>query len=222
MRIVTSIGPGRIERQQFCIASWLNMGCSVTSVQSVGETEKLQHLFPEVTFTETNLVGDVFNRRHSVRIKALLDQAKRHNILILNSDIEIRSTIEDFTARWSNPEPNVLKLGVRWDEDPITKELTMLRWGIDAFLITPRIVTRLEDIGMTMGCPAWDYWIPIFLYNQCGYGVVTNKQPELIHEVHSKNWSDKEYKIGLRLLARHCGTGQKESSMLIKQLTQRV
>jgi hypothetical protein len=198
------------------------MGCSITSVQTAGEAEKLQPLFPDVRFVETNLVGDKFRRPHSVRISALLKEAKRGNILILNSDIEVRSNIEDFINRWSDPEPNVLKLGIRWDEDPVTKQLTLLKWGIDAFLITPKIAEHLDDIGMTMGCPAWDYWVPIHLYNHCGYGIVTNKQPELIHEDHPKNWSGAEYKIGLSLLTKQSGLGQKEQSTQIRHLTQRI
>lgn len=221
MRIITSIGPNRIERQQFCINSWLNIGCSVTSVQSQGEAELFQPLFPDVTFTETNLVGDRFKKPKLVRISALLQQARQSPALILNSDIEVRSTQEDFEKRWSTPEPNTLKLGIRWDENPTTKELTLLKWGIDAFLITPRIVDRLVDIGMTMGCPAWDYWIPIHLYEQCNYQIVTHKHPELIHEDHPKNWGREDYRIGVSILRRHTGLSEKESAILIRKLTVR-
>lgn len=221
MQIVTSIGPNRVERQQFCINSWLNIGCSITSVQSRGEAETLQPLYPNVTFVETDLVGDTFNRPRSVRISALLQQAVSNTILILNSDIEVRSTEEEFKARWATPEPNTLKLGIRWDEDPNTKELTLLKWGIDAFLITPRIASLLDDIGMTMGCPAWDYWIPIHLYENCNHQIVTHKHPELIHENHPKNWSKTEYRIGLKILTKATGLSERQSSTLIRKLTVR-
>jgi hypothetical protein len=221
MQIVTSVGPSRIQRQQFCINSWLAVGCSVVSVQSQGETETLQPLFPDVTFVETNLVGDTFNRPKSVRISALLAQAVERPVLILNSDIEVRSTEAEFIERWSTPEPNTLKLGIRWDEDPETKELTLLKWGIDAFLITPRIASMLDDIGMTMGCPAWDYWIPIHLYANRNHQIITHKHPELIHENHPKNWFKTEYRIGLSILTKATGLSERESSTLIRKLTVR-
>jgi hypothetical protein len=221
MRIVTSIGPNRIERQQLCINSWLGIGCSVTSVQSEGEAELFQPLFPDVEFTETDLIGNVFRKPKLVRIHALTQQATSGPVLILNSDIEVRSTKDEFYSRWSTPAPNVLKLGIRWDENPTTKALTLLKWGIDAFLITPKIAGRLQDIGMTMGCPAWDYWIPIFLYEMCNYSIVTHKHPELIHEDHPKNWSGTDYRIGVSLLKKHTGLSERESSMLIRKLTVR-
>lgn len=221
MKIVTSIGPNRIERQQKCIASWEAIGCSVTSVQSQGETALLQPLFPNVTFTETNKVGDKFRRPKSVRVCELFKQAQRCNVLVLNSDIEIRSTKEDFDKRWANPEFDELKLGIRWDEDPITGNIELLKWGIDCFLITPRIAARIDDIGMTIGCPAWDYWLPITLHTQYNYKIITNKQPELIHEIHEKNWSDKEYRIGVRLLSTACSMPSKDASLLIRKMTGR-
>ncbi len=221
MKIVTSISPKRIERQQKCIASWEAIGCSITSVQSQGEAAILEPLFPNVSFTETDKVGDVFGRRKSVRVCELFKQAERSNIIVLNSDIEIRSTKEDFEARWSNPEFDELKLGIRWDEDPVTGRMELLKWGIDCFLITPRIAKRLEDIGMTMGCPAWDYWVPLVLTEQANYKVTTNKQPELIHELHEKNWSEKEYRIGIRLLQKACSMHSKDASLLIRKITGR-
>ena len=221
MKIVTSISPNRIPRQQKCIASWEAIGNTVIAVQSPGETAKLQILFPTVTFTETDKVGNKFGRLKSVRVCELFKQAKRCNVLVLNSDIEIRSTKEDFDNRWSNPEFDELKMGIRWDEDPNTGEMTLLKWGIDCFLITPRIANRLEDIGMTMGCPAWDYWVPLVLSQQVNYRLTVNKQPELVHETHEKNWSEKEYRIGVKLLSNACSISPKEASLLIRKLTGR-
>lgn len=221
MRVVTSIGPNRTERQQKCIASWLAIGCEVTAVQSAGETELLKPLYPEVSFVETNLVGNVFNRPKLVRISALMNQAENDEVLILNSDIEVRSSQQEFMERWSPAGHKKIKVGLRWDEDPATKELKLFQWGIDAFLITPQIRSELRDIGMTMGCPAWDYWIPIHL-NRRGYGIITNREQELIHENHERQWSDNDYNIGIRLLRTGYSMNQKQSAVMIKRLTGRM
>ena len=221
MKIVTSVGPNRIERQKQCIQSWLDVGCTITSVQSQGEAEIFKPLFPEVEFVETDLVGNLFRKPKLVRISALLQQAVRQNILILNSDIEVRCTPEVFKERWSTPQFDELKLGIRWDENPVTKEKKLLEWGIDAFLITPAIVRRLVDVGLSMGCPAWDYWIPIVLFDQYNFKITTNKEPELIHEEHPKNWSERDYKIGVSILRKACKLGSKEASLLIREITGR-
>lgn len=221
MKIVTSIGLNRLPRQKFCIDSWLDLGLEVVAVQSDGETRKLEKHFPEVKFVETTSVGELFRKPHMVRVCAIFEQARTENILVLNSDIEIRSDKDTFLSRWSTPEQRVLKVGIRWNEDPITKEKELLQWGIDAFLITPRISKLLPDVGMTIGCPAWDYWVIIHLTQQYGYTVICNKEPELIHEIHSQNWSKEDYKIGLRILQQHTGMGRKESGVFIREITGR-
>lgn len=220
MRIVTSIGPGRTERQQKCIATWIALGCDVTAVQSAGEAELLQPLYPSVTFVETSLVGDVFNRPKLVRIRALIDQAENENILILNSDIEVRSSSEEFISRWFSSSVKQLKIGLRWDENQTTKSLSLIRWGIDAFLITPKIKEDLNDIGMTMGCPAWDFWIPIHLYKQ-RYKIITYKDQSLIHENHERNWSDEDYRIGIDLIQKHYRMNERSAANWIRLITKR-
>ena len=218
MHIVTSIGQKRTERQQKCISSWLAIGCSVTAVQSTGETDLLQPMYPDVKFKETKLVGNVFSRPRLVRISALIKQAVDENILILNSDIEVTSSREVFNQRWSSCGPHELKCGLRLDVNTQGEPAGFYDWGIDAFLITPQIRTHLRDIGMTMGCPAWDYWIPIQLRIK-KYNVIVHRHPELLHEIHDRNWSDSDLATGSRLIQRYFRMNQKEAFKYIIAMT---
>lgn len=220
MRIVTSIGPNRIERTKACVQSWLDLGCCVTAVQSRGESNLLEKQFPDVLFRETDLVGDLFGRPRSVRLQALLDQAVTEPILIMNSDISISSSKEEFARDWEIPCGKVLKMGIRWDYREDTGETHLLKYGIDAFLITPETRLLLPDIGMTIGCPAWDYWIPWHLHT-CGYTFETKKTPGLRHALHPKAWSDEEYQIGLGLMLKHYHLTQGMLSFFIQEITGR-
>lgn len=219
MRICTSIGPKRKERQQKCIQSWLTLGCKVTAIQTEGESATLQQDYPEVNFIETNQVGDVFKRPNLVRIRAILDQARTAPILILNSDIEIRATAKEFHKEWE-VQPRTLHMGIRWNEYPDGRK-ELLKYGIDAFLITPEISKDLNDIGMTIGCPAWDYWIPIHLQRK-GYQMKTSKHESLVHEVHPQNWSKEDFQTGVQLLQRHYRVTLKEASAFILNITERT
>jgi hypothetical protein len=221
MRICTSISPNRKERQQKCIASWLALGNQVIAVQSPKESSTLKRHYPEVEFVETDKVGDAFNRSKLVRISAILSQAKDDPILILNSDIEIRTTVDEFNRVWNPIGGNNLQMGIRWEEEPITKSLRLLKYGIDAFLITPKIVEDLNDIGMTMGCPAWDYWVPIHLQRK-GYQLHTSKHLMLFHEIHQQNWNKQDFDIGVNLLKKHYGLTLKEASNFILTVTERT
>ena len=220
MRICTSISPRRKERQQKCIQSWLTLGCKVTAIQSEGEASTLQKDYPEVNFIETNQVGDMFHRPKLVRIRAILDQARTSPILILNSDIEVRATAEEFESIWRVTGNKTLQMGIRWDEHPDGSK-KLLKYGIDAFLITPEISKDLNDIGMTMGCPAWDYWVPIHLQRK-GYQLQTSKHESLIHEVHTQNWSRQDFQTGIQLLQMVYNITLKEASAFILNVTERT
>lgn len=221
MKIVTSLGPNRIERQQLCLRSWISAGHEVVAIQSVGETEKFSPHFPQATFVETDLVGDLFGKPTFVRIKAMTDQAVDGNVLIVNSDIELVGDHANFLSQWSEPQPKVLKMGVRWDVSPKNSRIrTMFKWGVDAFLITPQIAADLPDVGLAIGCPAWDYWIPYHLHT-LGYTFVTNKEFYLAHTSHDRAWSNSDYETGLRIMKQHYGIERTPLAHFVQEITGR-
>lgn len=221
IKLVTSIGQKRLDRQKKCIASWLKAGCEVTAVQSAGESEQLQEHFPDVQFVETDLVGDMFDNSHVVRVSAMTALAVDEPILILNSDLEIRCRQERFKDNWSSVAVKELKVGIRWDENITTRKTSMFKWGIDAFLITPQIAKDLPDIGMAIGKPAWDYFIPWHLVNVAGYELTVYKDRQFIHEDHQRNWSSKDYQTGLQLFENHYGVTSKELTEWVQVATGR-
>jgi len=92
---------------------------------------------------------------------------------------------------------------------------------MDAFFITPKIAEDLKDIGLTMGCPAWDYWVPIHLQRK-GYQLHTSKHLSLFHETHEQNWNRADFKIGAELLQKHYRVTLKEASAFILNITERT
>lgn len=190
MKFLTSIGPSRIPRQQLCIRSWQKYGGSVTAVQSAGESAKLRRYFPRVEFVETDLVGDVFDRPFAPRIAAFFPHVTEPAILI-NSDIQVNAqSAQWFNGLWS-PEPDVLKVGIRWDHSRSKLRWVPQRWGIDAFLLTPEFASRIPDIGMTIGVPCWDYWLPWHCVMNLGMTVQSTFNRSfkmLMHETHQMGW----------------------------------
>ena len=86
MKFLTSISPRRIERQQYCMATWLQYG-EITAVQTAGEIPLLQPQFPNVQFVATEKTGALtFGYPSRVNISAMIDQGPG---LLINSDIKI-------------------------------------------------------------------------------------------------------------------------------------
>ena len=239
MRVVTSFSPARLMHQQKCVTTWVQLGCSVIGVQARGEAEFMRLHFSDIpyvvpgeteddqpqiqlaaaTIVETDRVGDVFKHPSLVRISAMLKHAVDEPILILNSDLELKCTREEFVNTWQAGEKE-LHMGIRWDYTGDHSTAVLLRYGIDAFLITPEIVADLPDIGMTMGCPGWDYWIPWQL-NSLGYKLITHKEPHIFHANHNRHWSDRDTDIAMKLFQKHYNIANKPLAHGIQALTGR-
>ena len=155
MRFITSIGPKRIERQQFCMATWLQYG-EIVAVQTVDEIPLLQAQFPDVKCVSTDKTGkEIFGYPSRVNISAMVDQGPG---LLINSDIKIDTTQRQFDADWE-PKPKQFNVGVRYDFDGPGKPKFLNKHGIDAFLITEEIMSVMEDHGFVIGVSVWDSWI---------------------------------------------------------------
>jgi hypothetical protein len=217
MLAVTSIGPSRTERQQKCIASWIAAGLEVVAVQPPGEIEKLEPHYQGVRFVETDKVADKFNCPHMVRISALIDQCKDQTGLILNSDLVVSNA---YPSRFTEKQ-GTLSIGIRWNAMPNGAK-KLFKWGVDAFLITPEISALIPDIGLAMGLPAWDYFIPWYLAEKCGHKIETIKTAELIHEQHPQAWSKQSYNTGLEILASEYGLSRDAIAAYIQRATGRT
>ncbi len=155
-----------------------------------------------------------------VRISSLLNLARDSPVLLLNSDIHIEA--KDFMARWLDAPENELRIGIRWDIywKFQRKKKRVFKWGIDAFLITPILSRLFPDIGMTMGCPVWDYWMVWYAHSK-GYEIKTDKDKGLWHEWHQQNWSKEQYKIGFQIVQEEHGITERYLTDFIQDVTKR-
>lgn len=216
--IATSFSPSRIERQQQCLQTWRDYGCDVIAVQSIGEASLLEQHFKDVKFIETDQVGDLFGCPKMVRITELIKLGKEKPVVILNSDIHIQAF--DFTKRWSSIVPGEMRIGIRWDILGRFKSRRMFKWGIDAFQITPELSEFFPDIGLTMGCPVWDYWM-VWYANENGFSIHTDSSRGLYHEQHDQNWSKQNYNRGFEIVKQHHGIGHDYLTNYIQKVTKR-
>lgn len=220
MKIITTLSPSRVERQQKCIDSWAKAGVGVVAVQPESQVEHIRSLFHGAEIRGTEKVADRFNKPMFVRVHALLDQCMKEPGLIVNSDIEFIGTEETFRRDWPKTDPGTLRCGVRFDRSSVFRRPKLFKWGIDAFLITPEIATDLPDIGLSIGIPCWDYWIPMHFHLK-GWQVLTKRSQGLLHESHRQNWSKEESDLGYQILLQHYGMKEKKIVDLIQSITGR-
>jgi hypothetical protein len=217
MKIVTSFAPERQERQQYCLESWQKYGHKIIAVQTTKEMPAMQATYAGVQWVES------FSDRPLVKEMADVATAENDWVLLVNSDISIKNTVEDFDSDWTAPKrrrPEVLRIGIRWDREANGyKKLN--QYGIDAFLLSPTMAATLPELGFRIGQPAWDYWL-VWHFHALGYAVSTKKTLGLIHAKHERTWTDSHHANGMQLLTDHYGVVQKDATRTIQRLTGRA
>jgi hypothetical protein len=187
-KIVTSLSLHRTDRQRFCLASWQRLGLPIVAVQCQSQVDKLRAIHGDLIddFIVLPERPNAWHRPYLARVADHIKQTADGTILLINSDIEIRDTPEQFASQWCGDDANTLICGVRLDHPPGKYKPTMHPYGIDAFRITPAMAEALPDDGFVIGSPGWDYWLP-WRMSQAGYRVRAAKS-QLMHETHQMGY----------------------------------
>jgi hypothetical protein len=203
MKIVTSFSPGRISRQQACLASWRALGLEVVGVQTEGEVALLSEHFRDVSFVEVpRFAGQCpWSKPHLPRMSEILKQADDDAILILNSDIMVEGSPEVILREWSEDDPDTLVVGIRRDHRRGRPQATLNPYGIDAFRLTAHLVADLEtDLEFAIGVPGWDYWIPWKLWQE--RKSIRVAHCNLMHEMHDLGYPREAIRTAYQILER--------------------
>lgn len=200
MKFLTSLSPKRIERQQLCLDTWKQFG-EITAVQTEHDRAILEPQFPGVNFVTTDLTGaGAYGLPNRPRIKAIVDQGPG---LLINSDIKITSTEEEFKEDWT-PKSKQFNVGVRWDFDGPKTPKTINKCGVDAFLITEEVMRLLPDVGFLIGVPMWDYWIIWHMMTE-RFRIQSKVSQGLLHLKHEINWTNEDMERGKAIMHAEYG-----------------
>ena len=217
MKFITSIGPKRIERQQYCMNTWLPYG-DITAIQVASEIPELQAQFPAVQFIATDRTGEkLFGYPNRINICAMIEQGPG---LLINSDIKIDTTQNQFNLDWE-PKSKQFNVGVRYDFDGPKQPKYLNKHGIDAFLITEEVMAVIEDHGFVIGVPVWDYWIVWHMMIH-KFKIQTKLTPGLLHLNHMMGWLESDHKKGMTIMQKEYGIDHRKLSIEICKVTRRL
>jgi FkbM family methyltransferase len=180
--------PDRVQLVRDCLDSWRQAGLQVRSFNHPSEIARLAPLYDvEFVPVETTTI-DIFGR-HFVPIRFMLDWAVKADapVLLINADIRLQlDSWELKRLRWLSDGGLCYFVRHNHDGNPMRAEREF--YGIDAFLLHGRDVSDLPDSFLSMGQPAWDYWLPhaFAARNRPIYGV---EFPAAFHQRHHLRWS---------------------------------
>jgi hypothetical protein len=191
--IVTSIGPSRVESQQEAVASWLQLGFSVQSLNIAGEVDSLCDLFPGVTFTavDRHPDGKTGSRIYLAEILAQIGGMPGSVFGLVNSDIFFRAdrTFPSFIDRSvSGGMVFGSRIDVAGDGVSVVNGNPP---GFDFFFFHRSILPLYPVTSFCLGMPVWDYWFPL-LPLLTGYSVKRLVSPVAYHRHHPASWGEGE------------------------------
>lgn len=198
------------------MATWQRFGLPILGVQTEGEVDHISSLFSGVDFMAVPSKSNTWDRPHLPRVTDMLAVCSE-TILLINSDIAIDDTLEQFAREWMNDDATTLVCGVRHDVDG---DISILNpYGIDAFRITPEMASGLVDLGFVIGAPGWDYWLPWELWNQ-GFGIRA-AESSLAHEVHDIGYARNAVAVAQSMLVTRYGGHRRDFTEFVQRMTGR-
>ncbi|WP_417745055.1 hypothetical protein [Rosistilla oblonga] len=192
-----------MERQLACVASWQRYGNDVVAVQT-----SIEPIRP-IDGVEYRIVppsDTAFDRSYLPLITDLIGDGGG---LLLNSDIELLGPI-DFDFR-----PGALYCGIRHNESELEG------FGIDAFYVPPGIACKIPDVGLLVGMPGWDWWLPYHCH-LAGIPIDVDKRPIYHHTPHPVCWSSIDHATSKRIIREQCGIKHEALKRFILELTGRL
>ena len=186
MICITSISPNNIQRQQMALNTWMAFKHKIISFNCKSEIEVLKSMFSNVEFIEVKKTGQKLYGKPYVFINDLVDYAKEHECLLINSDILINNIIP-------KPNPNeCIVLNRRDIKDYNYHNATLLQSGYDAFYLTPNTAKLLPKTDLALGQCHWDYWLP-YMMAKNRVKLITYRRPLIYHEVHPVQYSHESW-----------------------------
>jgi FkbM family methyltransferase len=193
-----------VEVQRLALRSWASAGLSVRSFNHPSEIAALAKLY-DVDFVPVKNTSIKTFGRHYVPINALLNWARDQDapVLLVNADLELRlAPWEMQRLRWLSDRG--LAYFIRHNHNGTAAPAAREHYGIDAFLLHGRDGALFPESFLSMGQPAWDYWLP-HVFAAHGLPVCCVDFPVAFHAKHPRRWTTATWSRCVKELSRVAG-----------------
>lgn len=184
--VFTTINPnGNFDSQNEAILSWTSK-YKVYSVNTKDDIEKINDLYPSVTFIETEDIY-IYKDKELIKLNAMLDAIKskcKDNCIIVNSDIIRKNDIELNKKHLKDS----LIIGSRYEIDG-DKPIYQFVKGYDLFIFNKKYVNNFYNENYVIGMPWWDFWVPV-IADKSSLVVYHINDPIIYHRTHQTNYDD--------------------------------
>lgn len=155
-----------------CIASWVEAGHRVVSVNGAEEADRIAAQYPTVEVRRSERTALPKIGRPLVYLADLLQEcapAPDALVGIINADLYLHEPAA-LDRLLAESDGRSLFYGQRLDVDDVDdpRECRPYASGLDCFFFAPSMVRDLPDEGFLLGETWWDYWLPLVLAKRGG------------------------------------------------------
>jgi len=202
--IATSIAPFGLDKQKDSIASWLDAGFEVVSINAADELTLLAKEFPRVRFIESTRDARVRHGKPLIYISDVLQvlaETGAEVCGIVNADISFKvANPAGFHRFIADAAAGAFIYGARVDINSMA-DLNGKEYenGFDFFFFDRKIINLYKPAVFCFGAPWWDYWFPLTAFMK-GLPVKRLVSPVAFHLIHGDRWRNEDFEeYGLEL-----------------------
>lgn len=193
--VATSIAPGpRLAIQQDAVASWLECGFDVISLNAAEEIALLEPAFPAIEFEPAPRTARPFTGKPLVFVSDMLHvlAARTHRVVgLINSDVRIEPQAELARVLAAQCAESMLigpRLNVDAWNDPAGVEDP---WGFDLFLFERTTIGMWPETRFCLGQGFWDIWLPLMAILRGG--AVGKIRPPIVRHIRHETRRDDSF-----------------------------
>jgi hypothetical protein len=188
--VATSLAPKRIKMQKKAMATWINAGFKIVSLNTEEEVKLLKPSFPDIEFhVVKRSAKEKFGKPYIFIYDFMnyLKSSKSKICGIINSDIHLKGVKKNIINSIYNEALGSLVYGHRIDVPDINQTNGTVCNGVDYFFFDRKLIDIYQDDGLCMGQPAWDWWmVCVTAYAQKPTKRVLSHIA--YHEIHPQEW----------------------------------
>jgi hypothetical protein len=193
--VATSIAPMNTDKQRVAVASWIDVGLRVLSVNTPNEIKVLKEIFPEVLFIPASRNAREDLGKPLIYLDDVLHALKKSGSKvcgIINSDIILKNC-RQLPAFLQSLTQDAFVLGARVDVPNLdAQENGPYYYGRDLFFFDRSFTSHVPPSGFCLGAPWWDIWLPLVALHT-GRSLVQPAERFALHLIHDQAWNAYQY-----------------------------
>lgn len=191
----SSFPPKDDETIKKCLSSWKKHADDIILIQSDLEIEYVKSYYNDVSIIKNSILPQSFewSKPYCPNIMEFIKLTEHSDVVIINSDIYLDYSCEEWNSEWKLENDKSFICGVRTHYND-NSAFMFEPYGIDIFKLPKGIFKYFKDIHTKylIGMPGWDFWLLCKLIELGFEYKCKNFDTRILHKFHTQNWNKKD------------------------------